>query len=1080
MTSFLPARLFVTTSLSLFLIPAHPAAAQDEPAPAEAAKDDPALEQYYVANGAYNRKLYPVAIQQYQAFLKDHAGHAKADLARRGLALSHYASRQYKEASVPLATLLGKEKLDPSISRERLVMMQGQCFLITGEKDKAKALYIAEINNIKAPAYLTAALASICDVSFGASQWEEVVSWTGKLFAAKPSKAQSARGYYQQGYAHYQLKAPEKAIAALARIDALQADQVWSTRGLYLSGECHNQLRKYAEAKAAFEKALPGLSGKDAIECRYRLGLTRFILDEFEEAATDLAAYLEAAPEGPHAAEAKLYLARTHLERESFETAGTQLRPLAEGAGGVAARASLWHARVYTRPEAKDYAAAAVILATATDTHAESPIINDLRFDYANALMAQPEPDWNTALATLGQLSAVEGFGQQAEVLNQTAVCQQKLKQFAESLSSNDKFLAAHGEHRLAAEARFMKAENLFLLNRLDEASKGYSDFLAAHSDHPNKIAAVFRQAQIHHAAGRWEECLEAARTVAATKPAGSLYAQLPFMIGDSLFRQQKWEEALPSLSTFLSTRVIRNDEGPTVKAEPNVDTALIQIAVCHDRTGNRDAALEHLAIVINDYPGQSSQLPLALAEQGRLAYESGNLVLARASLTKFQSLDTPENATFAKSAARQRPRVSYYLGWVEASEGKHPAAAASFQAVVAAQADHALAPDAALQQGIALFNAGTYEQATAQFQVVLMQYEEHPKLARVVYHLGLSLSRQKEFASATKQFSRIGEEFGESDFADHALYEWAWCERGMKRQAEATHLYKVLLKNHPESSLAPKVQSELAELNVDSGAQDQVIADLSATLEKVTKEPLREELRYQLASAHFKKADHATAAEQFTALLDDYPESRFLASMHFQAGESQLQLKEVAKAQIHFAAAAGIEGSPQALVESITMRLAETQALTGEHSEAATSYQAFLERFPESRWTRNARFGFAFATENSGDPTTALSEYSTILDEPKTDLWTVRSRFQTGSCHAELKKFDQAVVEFVKVEISYPQYPQWQAQAVLEIGRVLLAQKKVARARERFEEVISRFEKEEAAATARELLASTAEEGSN
>ncbi len=1079
-TSFLSPRVVVTASLLLFLIPAHPALAQDEPAPADTGKDDPALEQYYVANGAYNRKLYPVAIQQYQAFLKDHPEHAKADLARRGLALSHYASKQYKDAIGPLTGLLAKETLDASISRERLVMMQGQCFLITGEKAKAKTLYVAEIDNIKAPGYLTAALASICDVSFGASQWDEVVAWTGKLFAAKPNKAQLARAYYQQGYAHYQLKAPQEAISALGKIEALKADPVWNTRGLYLSGECYNQLRKYAEAKAAFEKALPGLKGKEAVECRYRLGLTRFVLNEFEDSATDLAAYLEAAPEGPHASEAQLYLARTHLEGGSFETAGKQLEILAGGSGKVAARASLWHARVHTRPETKDYAAAATILATATETHAESPIINDLRFDYANALMARPEPDWSTALTTLGLLGAVEGFGQQAEVLNQTAVCQQKLKQFEESLASNNKFLAAHAEHRLAAEARFMKAENLFLLTRLDEASKGYADFLAAHAEHPNKLAAVFRQAQIHHAAGRWAECLETARTVSAGKPEGPLYTQLPFMIGDSLFRQQKWEEALPSLSEFLSTRVTRSDEGPAVEAGPNVDTALIQIAVCHDRTGNKEAALEHLAIVVNHFPGQSAQLPLALAEQGRLAYESGNLELARAALEKFGSLDQPDNDTFAKSAARQRPRVSYYLGWVEASEGKHPAAAASFQAVVKAQADHALAPDAALQHGIALFNAGTYEQATAQFQAVLMQYEEHPKLARVVYHLGLSLSRQKEFASATKQFSRINEEFGESDFADHALYEWAWCERGMERQAEATHLYKLLLKNHPESSLAPKVQSELAELNVDSGAQDQIIADLTATLEKVTKEPLREELRYQLASAHFKKADHATAAGQFTELLADYPESKFLASMHFQAGESQLQLKEVAKAQTHFAAAAGIEGSPQALVESITMRLAETQSLTGEHSEAAASYLAFLEKFPESRWTRNARFGFAFATENAGDPTAALAEYTTILDEPKTDLWTVRSRFQTGSCQAKLKKLDQAVVEFVKVEISYPQYPQWQAQAVLEIGRVLLAQKKPDQARERFQEVITRFEKEDAATAARELLASTAEDSTN
>ena len=62
-------------------------------------------------------------------------------------------------------------------------------------------------------------------------------------------------------------------------------------------------------------------------------------------------------------------------------------------------------------------------------------------------------------------------------------------------------------------------------------------------------------------------------------------------------------------------------------------------------------------------------------------------------------------------------------------------------------------------------------------------------------------------------------------------------------------------------------------------------------------------------------------------------------------------------------------------------------------------------------------------------------------------------------------------MIEFVKVEISYPQYPQWQAQAVLEIGKILLAQDKPDQAKERFQEVLSRFAKEEAAAAAKELL---------
>ncbi len=86
-------------------------------------------------------------------------------------------------------------------------------------------------------------------------------------------------------------------------------------------------------------------------------------------------------------------------------------------------------------------------------------------------------------------------------------------------------------------------------------------------------------------------------------------------------------------------------------------------------------------------------------------------------------------------------------------------------------------------------------------------------------------------------------------------------------------------------------------------------------------------------------------------------------------------------------------------------------------------------------------------------------------------DLWAVRSRFQRGVCLAALGRNDEALVEFVNVEISYPQYPTWQASALYEIGRVMLAQKKSAEAVERFKEVIKRFAKEPAAADAKAAL---------
>lgn len=1052
--------LFAFTILSGFLA-APQARAQEE------AGDDPALKDYYLGNGSYNRKLYTVAITYYEAFLKAQANHAKADLGRRGLALSFYALKQYEKAMPHLAALLAKPKLDASISRERLIMLQGQCMMLTGKKDDAKQLFVAEIGNLKADAYRAGALAAICDVSFGKSEWPDVQKWSAQLLAAKPSPEQAARGYYQQGYALYQLKNPDAAIAVLGKIGALKANKLWSTRADYLLGECYNLLNQYDKAEAAFVAAFPGLTGNDATECRYRLGLTRFVLKKYKEASTDLEAYLAAAPkDSPRAPQAKLYIARSQLELKDFVKSKALFEELSAGNDEIAARASLWLARVHTR-KGDSFALAADALGKAVEKFKDSPVTDDLQFDYANALMARDEPDWKTALGLLQAIEARAKFPQMAEVLSQRAVCQHKLADYAGSLASNDAFLANHGEHKLAADARFMRAENLFLLNRLDEAAKAYGDFVSKHPEHGNNLSASFRLAQIHHDQGLWAECLAIAAPMLAEKPEGRLFEQLPFIVGDCQFRQQKWAEAIQGLQAFLTPRLA----SAAGKVDANVDTALMQLAVAYDRLDQKDLALKHLSILINDLPGASPQLPLALAEQGRLAFEQGDLKLARKALEQFLTIDSKDVEPFKKGAPAQRARVNYYLGWVESSEGKHEQASQRFGEVVKIDAQHALAPDAALQQGIAWVNAENFAAAAKHFPEMLARYPKHEKLPRLVYYAGLSLSRQKQWDAAKVHFQRVADTFADSEFADQALYEWAWCERRSERNAEAIKLYDRLLAAHAASPLAIKVQSELAELNLESGAQDKVIAQLTKTLTTVKDAGLREDIRYQLASAHFSKGDHKTAAAQFEQLLADYPQSKLLASILFQAGESRLKLGDTAPARDHFAKAAVASGAPPNLAESIGMRLAETRALTNQHAEAQKAYSEFLVKFPESRWKRNAQFGLAFALESAGESEKAIPEYKKLLADPKIDLWTVRGRYQIGECYFNLQKYEEAVGEFVNVEINYKQYPSWQAKAVLEMARVLIAQKKNAQAAERLKDVITRYPKEKAATVAQQYL---------
>ena len=62
-------------------------------------------------------------------------------------------------------------------------------------------------------------------------------------------------------------------------------------------------------------------------------------------------------------------------------------------------------------------------------------------------------------------------------------------------------------------------------------------------------------------------------------------------------------------------------------------------------------------------------------------------------------------------------------------------------------------------------------------------------------------------------------------------------------------------------------------------------------------------------------------------------------------------------------------------------------------------------------------------------------------------------------------------VGEFVNVEINFQKYPSWQAKAVLEMARVLMAQKKNEQAAERLKDVITRYPTEKAATVAQQYL---------
>jgi TolA-binding protein len=1065
---------------------------------------DPALQLYYSANAVYNRKQYPLAIPIYNDFLSKHDKHEKSQLARYGLGMCQFALKKYDQALPQFEALLKEKNLDGKISRDRLLLLHAQCLLFTNQQDEALERLLASADTFKPGVYRTGVLAAISDLYFSKSDWPNTLAWAKQLREANPSPAQSIRAGYQEGYALYKLSKLPEAIAILdeTKAQAVAAkDEAWATRIGQLLGECHISNQDLDKAEAFLQATLPNLQGQAAVDTRYRLAAIKYTQKQWPESQADYENFLDATKDqkaaDPRNREARFRVARCLMEQGEFAKARTAFQTLTEEDDEIAAQAILWQGRVFSRdpdlPQRHEKSAAVLQQAVAKPWYktgfpnSQQTIVADIDFEHANALMLQTSPNWEVAHKLLLRVQQRRGdYRHMAEVLSQQAICLHKLGDFPGSAKATTAFLQRYPEDALAGDMRFLHAENLFLMKKQKEAEAAFREFAITHKQHDKRWAAVFRIAQILHYQEQWEESNKIAVPLLEKDLKGDLFSPLAFVVGENYFRLGKWSEAIAPFEAFLASHS-KPQQDPQLSADvqqgPYVDAALLQLGIACSRIGKKQDALRYLELLEKTYSTETPHLPLALAEQGKLYYELEKLEQARKSLETFLKYRGDQQLQlFNSNAATELGRVYYYLGWIDAAAERYAEAAVNFGLAVANDRGRrgndgsALEADALLQQGIALVNAEDFAQAATHLQSLAQKYKNHPQIGLVKYYAGLAYARSKKWPAAASYFQQVLKDHSDAPFADKALYEWAWCEREQKRTAQATEQYELLLAKYPKSTLVSKVQSELADLNLDMGAQEAVIARLTETIKTVQDAKLKFELRYQLASAYFKTKNFEKSAPLFEALIPDGKQSELLPSILFQAGESRLALTETVPARDHYQAASQIEKVPASLAESILLRLGETQNITGQHQQAQASYQQFLTQYRESQWTRNAQYGLAFAMEKQQDYENAIGEYAKLLPTGanravKMDKWLVQGRYQMGECYFNLQQYDKAIVEFASVDASAGGYPEWQAKAVLEMGRVYLSQGQKTDAADRMKEVLQRFPNSKAAGVAQKYL---------
>ncbi|MDP6543896.1 MAG: tetratricopeptide repeat protein [Phycisphaerae bacterium] len=288
--------------------------------------------------------------------------------------------------------------------------------------------------------------------------------------------------------------------------------------------------------------------------------------------------------------------------------------------------------------------------------------------------------------------------------------------------------------------------------------------------------------------------------------------------------------------------------------------------------------------------------------------------------------------------------------------------------------------------------------------------------------------------------------------------------------EAQAVKLYEKLIAAAPQSPLAARGRFELAEMFAHRRKHDQAVELLETILENNPPADLAQRARLRLAACLLDRGDPKRAMA-LVKLVTGKAKGEELGHARYLTGEAYILQKEWSKAIEQFNVFHGTDPyrHMHSIADRALVRLAHAYEQTGNWGSSRQAMEALASRYPRSLWINEARFGAAWARENSKDYTNAVPGYASVTANTAAGV-AARAQLRLGHCYMALKKYPEAARAFLAVPYTY-NYPEYNAQAWYESGVAYIATKQPVDADKSLQQVLKNYPKSKWAAEAKKLL---------
>lgn len=315
---------------------------------------------------------------------------------------------------------------------------------------------------------------------------------------------------------------------------------------------------------------------------------------------------------------------------------------------------------------------------------------------------------------------------------------------------------------------------------------------------------------------------------------------------------------------------------------------------------------------------------------------------------------------------------------------------------------------------GYCYFSKKEYSQALTWFRkYVNLEDDNKTLIADANNRIGDCYYTARDFTNASKSYEKVHNLKGPG--ADYAYFQQGYIQGLQKNYKGKISTLQTLIKTFPSSEYLAEANYEIGSAHMMMGENQKAIDKYNEVSRTFFHSPLARKSRLHAGMLYDDMGQQDQAIKSFKNVVDLYPNSEESKTALESLKKIYVDRNEVSTYAEYVNSLGGLASFSATEEDSLTFVAAENLYQKKKFDEAATSFENYLKKFPNSANKLSAHFYLGssyYHTDNKGK---AKSEYAYVADQ--TGSWqSVIALSRLGDLQFEQKEYADAIVTYNKL----------------------------------------------------------------